>query len=196
MPRPALISAADLADAVVGVVVEHGLDAVSMRTVARQAGVSVGAVQHHFASKDELLLAAYRRAIDQVSTRARRHAERTTNPAVYIRALLHELLPLDKRRDAELRVAVAFTARSVHNPRLAELYTHGYRRLVDAVADALHEAIARGQAAPGIDARRAATQVVALVDGLAWHALCAPSELTTVNAVAALDAHLAHLLSR
>src|SRR5687768_4234190 len=121
MPRPPQISSDDLTDALIRVVVEQGLDAVSIRTVAREAGVSIGTVQYHFATKDDLLLAAYVRAIDQVVARA---AALPDEPAAYVRALLRELLPLDEQREAELRVALAFTARSVHNPRLAELYEH------------------------------------------------------------------------
>jgi AcrR family transcriptional regulator len=162
------------------VVAERGLDAVSIRTVAREAGVSIGAVQHHFPTKDDLLLAAYARAIDRVVARA---AGLPSEPAAYVRALLRELLPLDAEREAELRVALAFTARSVHSLRLAELYEHGYRALVDAVAGALE---ALGLADP----RRAATQAVAVADGLAWHALCAPSLLSSGEAAVALDAYL------
>jgi AcrR family transcriptional regulator len=146
---------------------------VSIRTVAREASVSIGAVQHHFATKDELLLAAYARAIDQVVARA---ARLPSEPAAYVRALLRELLPLDAEREAELRVALAFTARSVHSPRLAELYEEGYRALVDAVA--------------GVLGREAAREAVAVADGLAWHALCAPSALSADAAAAALDAYL------
>ena len=178
------------------VVIEHGLDAVSIRTVARAADVSIGTVQYYFATKDDLLLAAYRRAIEQVTERARQLPERTVAPAAYVRALLCELLPLDDRRDGELRVALAFTARSVHSPALAALYAEGYRALVSAVAQALRSAIAQGAARPGVDADRDAAEVVALADGLAWHALCAPSALTAHDALTILDAHLGRLLPR
>ncbi len=184
----------DLTDALMRVVAEHGLDAVSIRTVAREAGVSIGAVQYHFATKDELLLAAYSRAIDQVAIRATEIAARGAGPAAYVRALLRELLPLDQRRDTELRVAVAFTARSVYSPRLTELYTEGYRALIDAISAALDHAVALGIAAAGVDPRPDAIRAVAVADGLAWHRLCAPSVLTAEDALAALDAHLDRLL--
>jgi TetR/AcrR family transcriptional regulator, transcriptional repressor of bet genes len=194
VPRPAATSPADLTEALVRVVAGHGLDAVSIRSVAREAGVSLGTVQYHFATKDQLLLAAYRRVIDDVTARARKIAARAAGPAAYIRALLHELLPLDDRREAELRVAVAFTARSVHSPSLTELYTDGYRALTGAIAGALQLAIELGEAAPGVDPRRDATHVVALADGLAWHLLCAPSALTPADAIATLDTQLDRLL--
>jgi len=192
--RTAITSQNDLTDALMRVVVKHGLDAVSIRSVARETGVSIGTVQYHFATKDDLLLAAYQRAIDQVTARAHSLAERPPSAGAYVRSLLRELLPLDDRREAELRVALAFTARSVHSPRLTELYTQGYRALVDAVANALRAAVEHGEAAPEVEPRTDATQAVALADGLAWHLLCAPSALTADAAAAALDAYLDRLL--
>jgi TetR/AcrR family transcriptional regulator, transcriptional repressor of bet genes len=178
MPRPPTITVDDLTDALIRVVVARGLDAVSIREVAREAGVSIGAVQHYFATKDDLLLAAYTRAIDQVVARAR---DLPQEPAAYVRGLLRELLPLDAQREAELRVALAFTARSVHNPRLAELYEAGYAALVDAVA--------------GVLGHQAATEAVAVADGLAWHSLCAPDVLSPDAAAAALEAYLTRVVT-
>ena len=194
MARPPITSREDIADALIRVVAERGLDAVSIRTVAREAGVSIGTVQYHFATKDDLLLGAYERVIDNVTTRARSFPEPDKHPAQYIRALLRQLLPLDEARELEARVAIAFTARSVHSPRLTELYSLGYRALVDAIAGALGRAVQLGEAAPGIDPEHGAVEAVALADGLAWHALSAPSELAVSDALAALDAHLARLL--
>jgi AcrR family transcriptional regulator len=45
-------------DAVIGIVRDQGLDAVTMRSVARRAGVSEAAPYHHFDSKTDLLAAA------------------------------------------------------------------------------------------------------------------------------------------
>jgi AcrR family transcriptional regulator len=193
VPRPPRIAEADLTDAVVRVVAERGLDAVSVRTVAREAGVSGGAVQYYFPTKDALLQAAYRRVIDRVTERARRllPAARAKD---FVRALLLELLPLDEEREAELRVGLAFTARSVVSPSLAELYAEGYRTLVGALEDALRLAVVQGEAAPGIDPRREAVTAAALADGLAWHLLCAQGALSGDEIVAALDAHLDRLL--
>ena len=70
MPRPATVSSEQLTDALMRLVVTGGLEAVSVRTVAKEAGVSVGAVQYHFKTKDDLLYAAYERVIDQVALRA------------------------------------------------------------------------------------------------------------------------------
>jgi TetR/AcrR family transcriptional regulator, transcriptional repressor of bet genes len=53
-----------IAEAVFRLAVARGADAVSMRDVAAEAGVSLGMVQHYFRSKDEMLLFA----LDQCAT--------------------------------------------------------------------------------------------------------------------------------
>ena len=194
MPRPPRISKADLADALLGVVADEGMDAVSVRAVARAAGVSGGAVQYHFPTVEELRRAAYRRVIDRVTERAERRAARATSAKAFVRGLLMELMPLDDERRTEVQAGLAFSARSIHSPDLAELYAEGYRALVGALEDALRAARDRGEAAPGLDPRRDAVAAAAIADGLAWHLVCAPPALTPDEAVRALDAHLDRLL--
>src|SRR5579859_518659 len=55
---------AELLDEVVGYLGRHGVAGVSLRPVARALGVSVNALVHHFGSKDELVVAALRRAAE------------------------------------------------------------------------------------------------------------------------------------
>jgi AcrR family transcriptional regulator len=193
MARPPRIAEADLTDALVRVVAERGLDAVSVRSVARAAGVSAGAVQYYFPTVEALLEAAYRRVIERVTERATRLLPAARAKA-FARALLLELLPLDDEREAELRVGLAFSARSVVSAPLAELYGEGYRALVRALEVALRLAVAQGEAAPGIDPRREAVTSAALADGLAWHLLCAPGALSREEVTGALDAHLDRLM--
>ena len=48
---------------------ERGLDQVSIREVAAEAGVSVGTVQYYCRSKDEMLEMAFRHILDRMSAR-------------------------------------------------------------------------------------------------------------------------------
>ena len=54
----------EIAYAVWAVIAEDGLDAVSLRRVAAEAGISLGRVQHYFDSKEELLRHSCRTVID------------------------------------------------------------------------------------------------------------------------------------
>jgi AcrR family transcriptional regulator len=55
---------ARLLDEVVSYLAQHGLAGLSLRPVARELGVSVNALVHHFGSKDELVVAALLRAAE------------------------------------------------------------------------------------------------------------------------------------
>ncbi|WP_243716084.1 TetR family transcriptional regulator [Actinomadura darangshiensis] len=60
-----------IADAVLAVVAERGLPAVSLAEVAAQAGVSAGRVQHYFPTKQKLVEAAFDRGNELSSARIR-----------------------------------------------------------------------------------------------------------------------------
>ena len=62
--HPDLERRTELLDEVVGYLGRHGVAGVSLRPVARALGVSVNALVHHFGSKDELVVAALRRAAE------------------------------------------------------------------------------------------------------------------------------------
>jgi AcrR family transcriptional regulator len=51
--------------AVVGLLAEQGISGVSMRAVAREAGVSLGLLSYHYEDKRSLILAALRRVEEQ-----------------------------------------------------------------------------------------------------------------------------------
>jgi len=55
---------AELLDAIVGYLAEHGLAGVSLRPMAKELGVSVNALVHHFGSKEELVVEALHRAAE------------------------------------------------------------------------------------------------------------------------------------
>ena len=63
---------AELAAAVWRLASSDGLEAVTVRRVAEEAGWSTGAVVHYFADKEELLLFAFSTVADRVRTPARR----------------------------------------------------------------------------------------------------------------------------
>lgn len=173
MPRTADHDARrrQIAAAVVRVVASDGFDAATVARVAARAGVSVGLVQHYFAKKDDLLLFAYQQVTGDIGERvaaiiAAGEAAQQTIRAVVADSLA-ELLPLDERRRGERRVSRAFLGRALDNPSLAAVA----RRTAADVRGRLEAAVTNGkecgEVEPGVDADRAATELTALVDGLA-----------------------------
>jgi AcrR family transcriptional regulator len=60
--RPDVERRVELLDAVVAYLGQNGLAAVSLRPMANSIGVSVNALVHHFGSKEDIVVAALRRA--------------------------------------------------------------------------------------------------------------------------------------
>lgn len=172
-----------IAEALWRVISTSGLEAVSLRHVATEAGVSMGQVQHYFASKDELLLFAF----EMLRTRVENRLVAAYPEGAPVRTLLLHIMPLDDERRAEAHVAVAFMAYAAVKPAIAEALRADAPKFVEFVASLVREA---GVPHP----ERHAGALMAMVDGMTAHILIGLQ--TPESAVAALDAHLGLLLGQ
>ncbi|MEU0883607.1 TetR/AcrR family transcriptional regulator [Lentzea sp. NPDC005914] len=175
----------EIGDAVCRVMASRGLDAVSLRHVAAEAGVSMGRVQHYFATKDEMLLFAFQQISSRVADRI--GAVHSPDPRTFLRDLLLELLPLSPAARAEAPVLAAFLAQAVVEPRLAEPLREGAPQMVAFIAHLIT------QVRPGGDAERDAMALLAFVDGLMMQMLI--GQVDEVSAKALVDHQLARLLT-
>lgn len=194
MPMPKVVDheerRAELAAAVWSIASREGLEAVTVRRVAEEAGWSTGALVHYFETKEELLLFAFRTVADRVGRRLAQAEERTSEPLELARAQLVEGLPLDAERRAEVRVWFAFLGLALTRPALARAQRVTYRAWRDRIADRLRDAQERGDLRAEVDCAAEAAALVALVDGLAIQATFEPRALSAERQVQLVDAHL------
>jgi len=165
MPRTIDLDArrVQLAEAVWRVIRERGIGAVSVRTIAAEAGVVVGSLRHVFPTRSELLEFSARLMIDRATERIRSIAP-TGDARDDAIAVLRELLPLTPDTRAELEVNLALIAETPALPQLAAIRDEadaGLRALCEALVERL-----RGEADPV-----AVERLFALLDGLALHLL-------------------------
>ena len=183
----------ELAEAVWRVIRRDGVAAASVRAVAREAGTSMGALRHWFATQDELL----HFAMTLVMERARARAEAvvaTGGPLVpRLLRVLEEALPLDDERRAEAEVWLALTARALVDPRLAELRDRSAAELHGFCTQVVQVLVAEGAARAELDIGLEGERLYAVLDGLAVHAVTRPSALPPDRAREVLAAHLAAL---
>ncbi len=171
----------------IGLVAGSGLDAATVAHVAKQAGVSVGLVQHYFTSKDDLLLFAYQQVTADVGERVAGHitqgeARKGTISDVVFASML-ELLPIDDRRRGECRVMRAFLGRSVDNATLAAVASATSQRIHRELATAVHNGKECGEVESDADVDMSALRIAALVDGLAGQLYQAPGRAVGVRAL-------------
>jgi AcrR family transcriptional regulator len=161
----------EIAAAVYRLVAAGGIDAATVAAVAREAGHSVGLVQHYFRSKDELLLHAYSQVTTDIGTRVAAHIRegeaRQGTILEVVRACVWELLPLDQRRREEYRVTRAFLGRSLADERLAEVAAATTAAIRGELARAVGNGRHCGEVTEETDADLAAMTITALVNGLA-----------------------------
>ena len=181
---------AELGAAVWRLASRDGLEAVTVRRVAEEAGWSTGAVVHYFSDKEELLLFAFRTVADRVGRRLAAAAERTDEPLELARTWLVQGLPLDAERQAEVRVWFAFLGLALARPELARAQRLTYRAWRGRVAALLQEAQRRGQIRADVDCSAAAAALVAVVDGLAVQATFEPRALSSRRQAELVDQHL------
>ncbi|HEX2074496.1 MAG TPA: TetR/AcrR family transcriptional regulator [Geodermatophilus sp.] len=160
----------------------RGLEAVSLRHVAAEAGVSTGMVQHYFRSKDEMMTFALGMVMDRIRERSQAAAAPVT-PRELVRGLLLQVLPLDETRRLENHVVLAFLAYAAVKPSIASRLRESAAEMRMFLADQL-----RAAGVGGVDSERAAAGLLALVDGLGLQLLS--RQYAEEDAVAALDAQL------
>lgn len=173
---------------------DRGLEAVSLRHVAAEAGVSTGMVQHYFRTKDEMMVFALDVVSDRVQARLTAGAGELgddPSPKSVVRALLVQLLPLDEERRLEGHVGLAFFAYAAVKPAIAAGLRENTAGMRAFIADHVRAARASDGTAgglAGIGADDAATALLALVEGLGMHVL--GGHFSRETALAAFDAHL------
>jgi TetR/AcrR family transcriptional repressor of bet genes len=162
----------------------QGLDAVSLREVAQQAAVSMGAVQHYFATKEEMIAYALHHWLglsvhERFSARVRTRVEAG---APLLHAVVAEYLPHDDPSRFDARVGAAFLARGAVDASLHETLTRAVNGFSSTLA-----ALLTTTPDPAYEARRLA----ALLDGLRYSILM--GALTHQEAMAVADRHLAEI---
>ncbi len=153
--------------ATIAVIDRGGLDRTTIRSVAAEADVAIGTVQHYFPTKDALVAGAYEEVVRRI--RARLTAVRLgADTGENLVRVLRELLPLDAPRATEVRVHLALAAQAATTPALAELQRAALTEMHDALVAVFARAWGDRAGAPAAEAARAA---LALADGLALHAV-------------------------
>jgi len=177
----------ELGEAVWRVVRRDGLAEASVRTVAREAGLSTGSLRHYFSTQTDLLVFAMRLVVGRVQERVAA-APRPPDVREAAVAVLGELLPLDAERRAENEVWLAFTARALVQPELRELREEAYTALWDGCLQWVRRLLPADAAAEDVELE--AHRLFALVDGLAVHAAVNPRHATPERLVEVLRRHL------
>jgi AcrR family transcriptional regulator len=180
-----------IASALMRVAARDGLEAVSLRHVASEAGVTSGMVQHYFPSKDEMMAFAMRSASARYEARINAAMASLGAGATgreVVGAILMALLPADEAQEADGRVALAFQSYAATRRGAVDLLGQDNSALREFIAERVRDARAAASPPADVDPVLAATALLATAEGLGVQRLS--TDLTAEAAAAALQVQL------
>ena len=152
----------EIAQAVWAVIAERGIEGVTLRSVAAEAGVSVGRIQHYYASREELVRDSCRELLKAATQRFEAAGDAT--PVERLRRLILGRIPTTPEFAIGTSIWLAYEAKSVDDPVIAELVQRGHAGGVRETAALLGEC--------GVtDASSVALRLMATAEGLAIRVL-------------------------
>ncbi|BAH46032.1 transcriptional regulator [Brevibacillus brevis NBRC 100599] len=180
-----------IAEATWRVIVEQGMEGATVRGIAKEAGLSLGALRHYFATQDELLMYAMQLVKERATARiADIAANEEWAPKERVTKIFLELLPTNQEKMVEMEVWFAFTVYFRHKREGFDaqhdgIYA-GVRKLLDS-ADQMN--LLR----KGLDKEIETEKLYAVIDGLALHAYLEPQRVDGERITKVLEHHLASL---
>lgn len=163
-----------IAQAMWRVILDKGMEGATVRNIAEEAGLSLGALRHYFSTQDDLLVYAMTLVQERATERIEAVAKQPLPPKEMVLAILHEIVPLTEETRAEMEVWFAFIAYVNHRKDELPIPEEGVRDGVEKVIRYLYHSNLLQE---GLDVELETERLYAFIDGIAIHALLAPEQL-------------------
>ena len=143
------------AEAAMSLIAQHGLEGVTMRAVAAEAGLSYGSLFHYFSSKDELLMHAVRHSTSLQTKRLNEYASQYSGLKALEHLLCDDAIINESSRDDWI-VWLTFLYKAAMQTSFAEAYAElidGWQaRIVRLLEDAQQAGEIRSELDVGFEA--------------------------------------------
>jgi len=164
------------AEAAMSLIAQHGLEGVTMRAVAAEAGLSYGSLFHYFSSKDQLLMHAVRHSTALQSERIKGYTIQYSGLKALEHLLCHDAIISESTRDDWI-VWLTF----VHKAALQASFATAYAEMIDGwqgrIAGLLEDAKQAGEIGQELDVDFEATAIWAYSAGIGQLGLMHPNLL-------------------
>ena len=181
------ISAAQIVQAATRVLARQGYARTSLMDIAKEAGMSKGAVHYHFPTKEALIQEVLAHATNVVQERTLAAWAEDATPFVGLRRSLETLWEVRASRSDEALVVADLLAQSLYDdalrPQLAAFYATAAHQMRDHLAPQLEVAGIQ----PKIPMEVLPRIVIGLLDGLVMQAFADPDVLEPEDVVAAIE---------
>lgn len=181
------VSSQQIIDAAIRVLARQGYAKTSLLDIAKEAGMSKGALHYHYPTKEALIHAVLETACNAVQARTMKAWSPSDNPFEALRKSLEELWATRAERSDEAVVVADLLALSLYDealrPRLAEFYELGAQQIRDYLEQHLISLGLESRISLDILPRI----VIALLDGLVMQAFVDPDALSPNDVVDAVQ---------
>ncbi|RLU81324.1 TetR family transcriptional regulator [Streptomyces griseocarneus] len=177
------------------VVEQRGVTQLTMREVAQEAGISLGQLQHYFASREAMLTFAMDFAAEQTALRVDRGLKELgdrPHPRDVLRLMLTEMLPLHTDARATSRMSAAYVLEALHDRNVHARARDGLLQGRALVEQLVRQAIADGRIAPDRDP---ATETDLLLALTGFTTLLELDVIAPQDVLTAVDQHLDRLFT-
>lgn len=186
-----------IAEATRRLIRQGGLRKATVRNIAREAGMSAGALRHCFPNQEDLIQYAMNLIVHQVTTRINEQiAVLETEPFTQdtAAAIFYQLAALDEEQKIEMEVWLSFCVEALYKPELKPLNDKMYDSIHSVVYQVLAAMEEGGMVRSGTDLHYEADIFHSLIDGLALHRIIRPEKLSEARMKAILKKRLRELI--
>lgn len=170
-------------------IADRGMEATTMREIAREMGMANGALTHYYRDKNDLILAAFEYVFDATNERIAARGRDTSGLAA-LRVFCREVMPADDVTLEEARVVIPFWQRALTDARMEAVFVDAMAQWRRHVGDCLAEARANGEIRTSVPDHVVAEQLLAMLVGLQVLATLTPATSTASVQATLVDTFL------
>ena len=164
------------AEAAMSLIARHGLEGVTMRAVAAEAGLSYGSLFHYFDSKDELLMHAVRHSTSLQTKRVNEYTSQYSGLKALEHLLCDDVIINESSRDSWM-VWLTFLYKAALQASFAEMHAELIDGWLARITRLLEDAQQAGEIRRELDVGFEATAVWAYSAGIGQLGLLHPESL-------------------
>jgi AcrR family transcriptional regulator len=181
------ISVAHIVESTTRVLARQGYAHTSLMDIAREAGMSKGAVHYHFPTKEALMTVVLKNACNAVANRTREAWAESDRPFETLRSSLIELWRVRAELSNEAAVVADLLAQSLHDEKLREPLAEYYRFASAQVREYLEDYLTKVGLAPKLPLEMISRTLHAFLDGFLLQHIVDPGAIREDEVIGALE---------
>lgn len=181
-----------LVAAALRVVATEGIENSTVAKICEAAGVSRGLANHYFQGKEELLLIAFQKLLDDLGDVTRRASQGQETPTRKLFAIVHAIFRSEFFNSTARAAYLCFWTASLTNNQFARVNRANYARYHSSVARLFEKAAKQRNV--NINAKRSAIGLIGMIDGLWLDLSIGVDDFSPDDAVSVCNDYVTHKL--